>query len=271
MPKKKRHPRQPVRRTDTTATRQASEPAPDRADADEFYPLRDRYPTVQDAVQAAEAGEDVEWQGDIEGLPMRHRLVLTGGQPVIEQAVLTGWPLDAMIRCAWLQSDTHANTEKAILATLNELHEVLRLLLEEEIRAVRPDYDAAVLTAFAEPTEDGGLPTFGWRARYPVTDELTWADACDTAAWNMSVCFDAFHPAIENVPEVGEQAMAARLRGHGAPLFLCRGCHRPLTDRHPRWTGVWAAPEGGPLCESAGEDTSPDDDEFGHPHQPATP
>ncbi|MFI6125385.1 hypothetical protein ACIBCU_37685 [Streptomyces sp. NPDC051064] len=270
MPKKKRRPRQPAHRARTTVVRQASEPDQEREYVDEFQPLLDRYPTVQDAVQAAEAGESVEWTGSIGGLPMRHRVVLAPEQLMVEQAILAGWPLDYMIRCAWFQSDAHVDTEKAVLKTLDELHELTRPLLEEQVRAVRPDYEAVALSAFAEPS-DRGVPTFGWRARYPVIEGLTWQSTRDTAAWNLSGCFDAIDPIVD-IPELGRPAIAARLSRNGAPLMVCKGCDLPLTDRHPRWTRVWVGPDG-PRCEEPavsddGAQAGWDEEDFGYPHHP---
>ncbi|MFD9545455.1 hypothetical protein [Streptomyces sp. NPDC060022] len=127
-----------------------------------------------------------------------------------------------------------------------------------------------VLSAFAEPS-DHGAAKVGWHARYPVTEGLTWQDTRDTAVWNLSGCFDLSAPIID-IPQLGRLAIAARLRRNGAPLTVCRGCDLPLTDRHPRWTGVWVGPDG-PRCEEpavSDEGVQPgwDEEDFAYPHQP---
>jgi hypothetical protein len=75
--------------------------------------------------------------------------------------------------------------------------------------------------------------------------------------------------------------LTERLRCHGVPAALCKGCGSCITDRHPRWNGIWFTPaaEVGAMCGQpvTSAETSRfgvgvhgfGDQDFGHPRQPA--
>lgn len=246
--------------------------------------LADRYQTPLDGVKAVRAGEHVEWIGSIEGSMMRHRIVpADDGTAAIEQAVFVGGFLEQILLCAWHQAGEPGRDayESGVLTALDDLHATLRPILEAEVRDVRPDYHAAVLRSFREePERHGpGMPVFGWRVLHPVSPETTWEDTVDAAAWNSSLTMSSWPDHYDHVPALQPTRLAQLLRDHGVPAVLCAGCGNPLTDRHPRWAGVWITPDSdfGPVCGEphAGPDT-PDpllgtltDQEFGAPHRPA--
>ncbi|WP_370417787.1 hypothetical protein AB8O64_03425 [Streptomyces sp. QH1-20] len=246
--------------------------------------LADRYPTPLDGVKAVRAGEHVEWIGSIEGSMMRHRIVFADdGTATVEQAVFVGGCLEQALLCAWHQAEEPGRDlfETGVLTALDDLHATLRPVLEAEVRDVRPDYHAAVLRSFREePERNGaGMPVFGWRVLHPVSPETTWEDTIDAAAWNSSLTMSSWPDHYDHVPELQPARLAQLLRDHGVPAVLCAGCGTPITDRHPRWTGVWITPdsESGPVCRDPHADRdAPDpllgtftDQEFGDPHRPA--
>ncbi|WP_043236735.1 hypothetical protein [Streptomyces violaceusniger] len=174
-----------------------------------------------------------------------------------------------------------AHKATGVLAALDNLHTAARPVLEADIREVRPDYIAAVLQSFREDSEpDGpGVPVFGWRTFHPVAPETTWEDTIDVAAWNSSLMMCGMLEKYDQVPELQPVQLADLLRHHGIPAVLCAACGAPITNRHPRWNGVWITPEreSGPLCETRQPtlaEPSPmlgrlTDNEFGDPHRPA--
>jgi len=278
LPKKRKKPRKPASRSciRKVPTPSAAPSSPDGAWADgptdadyvdgrqEFF---DTYPTVPDAVRAAERGEVVEWTGDIDGSLMRHTVKLTSDGPVVEQAIYVGNDLECMVESAWLQSEDRSSTETAILAALGDIHELLRPRLEERVREVRPEYWARILTPFAERSADR-IPCFGWRATYSTAGLTDWDDCWDIAAWNMSASFSMLDP----VDPMERDEVAARLQSHGVLLIVCEGCGEAITNRHPAWESVWVTPclEEGPLCPSPTRTPEPygPNDECGHPHHP---
>ncbi|MEW2574797.1 hypothetical protein [Streptomyces syringium] len=246
--------------------------------------LAERYPAPLDGVKAARTGEPVEWIGSIEGSMMRHRIVLADdGTAALEQAVFVGGCLEQVLLCAWHQAGEPGRDqfEAGVLTALDDLHTTLRPILEAEVRDVCPDYNAAVLRSFREEPErhGAGMPLFGWRVLHPVGPETTWDDTVDAAAWNSSLTMSSWPDHYDHVPALQPARLARLLRDHGVPAVLCAGCGAPITDRHPRWTGIWTTPdsESGPVCgdRHAGPD-APDpvlgmftDEEFGEPHRPA--
>ncbi|MFD9047828.1 hypothetical protein [Streptomyces zaomyceticus] len=255
-------------------------------DVADFLHLDASYTTPADAVKAFADGAGVEWIGSVDGALMRHRVVRGGdGTGVIEQAVFVTGLLERMLVCAWYQAgpDGQAQASENILAALDVLHSAIRPVVEADVRAFRPDYTAAVLEAFRETPEPhcAGTPVFGWRTFHTVEPETTWDDIVDTATWNSSVVFDSWHQE-DTIPELEPGRLASLLTRRSVPLVLCSKCGNPITDRHPRWTGVWASPgdEGGPLCDrslvaarKAPRYPSPrlsrlTDGEFGDPHLP---
>lgn len=245
--------------------------------------LAERFPAPVDAVQAVRAGERVEWRGSIDGSVMRHRVLLADdGTAAVEQAVFVGGPLEKFLLCAWHQAGEQNQDllEAGVLAALDDLHTVLRPVLEAEIRKVRPDYTAPVLRPFREEPElhGPGMPVFGWRLLHPVDTDTTWEDTVDTAAWNSSQTMSGWLDYHDHVPELQTSGLARLLRQHDVPAMLCAHCGTPITDRHPRWTGIWITPDRdfGPLCGNphAGPMASEPllgtltDQEFGAPHRP---
>ncbi|MGW0836507.1 hypothetical protein [Streptomyces prunicolor] len=103
-----------------------------------------------------------------------------------------------------------------------------------------------------------------------------------TAAWNSSQTMARRPNYYDHVPELQPTELARLLRQHGVPAVLCADCGKPVTDRHPRWAGIWVTPDSecGPLC---GDTEVRDarlvgaqpllgtiaDQEFGLPHRPA--
>ncbi|MEU0950289.1 hypothetical protein ABZ379_47825 [Streptomyces canus] len=253
----------------------------DELEADEerdiFHWFTQDYPTPADAVQAACAGEEVEWHGRVEGGLMRQR-VLGGENPVVEQAVFMDGFLASASCCGWLQAQDTAKAERGILTTLAELHEICRPVLEAEIRTIRADYRAQELHPFAEEAVDDllGFPRFGLRVTYPARELTDWEQTRDPATWNMAQCFSSFLGYDEQIPELGRDALVARLQLNGVPAIRCVRCGVPLTNEHPRWNGVWTCPiaEIGTLCEVSSDAYDHDgtymftDRDFGHPHQP---
>ncbi|WP_331752689.1 hypothetical protein OG440_40360 (plasmid) [Streptomyces sp. NBC_00637] len=246
--------------------------------------LAERFPAPIDAVKAVQAGERVEWTGSIDGSTMRHRVLMTDdGTAAVEQAVFVGGPLEELLLCAWHQAGEQGREllETGALAALDDLHTVVRPVLEAEIREVRPDYTAAVLQSFREEPEPHGpgMPVFGWRLLHPVGPDTTWEDTRDTAAWNSSQTMSGWLHYYDRVPELQRTGLASLLRKHGVPTVLCADCGQPITDRHPRWTGVWVTPdsESGPVCGDpyarrvAAEPLlgTFTDQDFGTPHRPA--
>ncbi|MFJ3505768.1 hypothetical protein [Streptomyces sp. NPDC090135] len=254
---------------------------------EEFNPLaslKDRFPTPADAVKAVQAGEQVEWIGSVEGAEMRHRVLVTGnGEGLVEQAVFLDGALEQMVVCAAHQAGEHGRDDlhTAVLAALDALHTVIRPVVEADVRGFQAGYTAAVLESFQEAPEPHGpgTPVFGWRTFHSVAPDTTWDDTIDTATWNSSTMMSGFLGDSGSVPELQPHRLARLLRGHGVPVILCSSCEDPITDRHPRWNGVWASPgnDTGPLCEApvpALQLPAPrlgwlTDAEFGHPHQPA--
>ncbi|MEU7384145.1 MULTISPECIES: hypothetical protein [unclassified Streptomyces] len=237
-----------------------------------------------DAVKAVQAGERVEWTGEIDGSTMRHRvLVATDGTAAVEQAVFVGGPLEEILLCAWHQAgeQRRESMEAGVLAALDDLHTAVRPVLEAEIREVRPDYTAAVLQSFREEPEPHGpgMPVFGWRLLHPVGPDTSWEDTRDTAAWNTSQTMSDWLDYYDHVPELKPTALVRLLRQHNVPAVLCADCGKPITDRHPRWAGIWVTPdsERGPLCrdpDARADAAKPllgtlTDLEFGVPHRPA--
>ncbi|MEU5297972.1 hypothetical protein [Streptomyces umbrinus] len=290
MPKKRKKDRKPHKRpvpVQATALAHGGEFLSDDEEYEEEYDgVEDRdifrqfiqlYPTPGDAVRAAGAGEQVEWHGRIDGGMMRHR-VLGGENPTVEQAIFIDGFLASAACCGWLRAQDTAKAESGILTTLAELHDLCRPVLEAEIRTSRPAYRAQELHAFSEEAADSplGFPRFGLRALYPAGQLTDWEQTRDPAAWNMSLCFSSFANYDEEIPDLARDALTARLRRNGVPAIRCARCGMPLTDRHPRWSGVWTCPiaEIGPLCEVASDVYDHDgiymftDADFGQPHQP---
>ncbi|MER8235805.1 hypothetical protein [Streptomyces sp. NPDC094049] len=300
MPKKRKKNRKaPSQRSSRRSepTQQASSPpaewepewdgAPeDEEDEEEFVPLRslaDQYPTPAHAVKAVASGERVEWTGDIDGAKMRHRVMHDAtGAAVVEQAVFLDGDLEKMVLCAAHQAGEKAQEQlqEGVLSVLDALHAVLRPLTEARVREVRPDYTAAVLESFREAPElhGPGTPVFGWHTFHSIGPDTTWEDTIDTATWNSSLAMSSWIGEFDDVPELQIPQLVRRLRDHDVPVVLCAHCERPITDRHPRWAGVWVTPdsENGPVCETAAP--SPQrpaprlglfsDDDFGDPHRP---
>ncbi|WP_331745270.1 hypothetical protein OG245_37385 (plasmid) [Streptomyces sp. NBC_01116] len=246
--------------------------------------MAERFPTPADGVKAVQAGEPVEWTGSIDGSTMRHRVLLADdGTAAVEQAVFVGGSLEELLLCAWHQAGEQRRDalEAGVLAALDDLHTVIRPVLEAEIRKVRPDYTAAVPQPFREEPEPHGpgLPVFGWRLLHPVGPDTTWEDTRDTAAWNTSQTMVSWLGYYDHVPELQQAGLADLLRKHDVPVVLCADCGQPITDRHPRWTGVWVTPdsEHGPVCgepHAAPAAAEPllgtlTDQDCGGPHRPA--
>ncbi|MEU0110652.1 hypothetical protein ABZ313_35550 [Streptomyces sp. NPDC006251] len=250
----------------------------DDEDRDIFHHFTKDYPTPADAVRAARSGEQVEWHGRIEGGLMRHR-VLADEDPVIEQAVFMDGFLASAACCGWIQAQDRAKAERGILTTLTELHSICRPVLEAEIRAARPGYRARHLHAFSEAAVDTpiGFPRFGLRTTYAAREVAVWEQTRDPATWNMALSFASFLGFDEKIPELTRDALTARLQRNGVPVNRCARCGVPLTNRHPRWNGVWTCPiaEIGTLCEVSSDPYENDgvymfsDGDFGYPHQPA--
>ncbi|MGA4966972.1 hypothetical protein [Streptomyces pseudogriseolus] len=253
-------------------------------DIDLLGVLAERFPAPADAVKAVQAGEPLEWTGDIEGAKMRHRVVLAdNGEAVVEQAVFLDGALEQMVLCAAHQAGEHGREQlhTGVLAALDALHTVIRPIVEAGVRKVRPDYTAAVLESFHETPEPNGpgTPVFGWRTFHSIGPDTTWEDTIDTATWNSSTMMSGLIGDSDGVPELQPPQLARLLRDHGVPVILCAGCGDPITDRHPRWIGSWTSPsnDSGPLCEAptpAPRLPAPrlgwlTDAEFGHPHHPA--
>ncbi|MFE2943351.1 hypothetical protein ACFXKG_30505 [Streptomyces sp. NPDC059255] len=245
--------------------------------------LAERFPAPADAVKAVQAGERVEWTGEIDGSTMRHRVLLAdGGTAAVEQAVFVGGVLEAILLCAWHQAEEQQRDllEAGVLAALDDLHTAVRPVLEAEIREVRPDYTAAVPQSFREEPEahGAGMPLFGWRLLHQVGPDTTWKDTCDTATWNTSQTMSGLGY-YDHVPELKPAELARLLRYHGVPAVLCAKCGEPVTDSHPQWPGVWVTPdsERGPLCGEPGARPvaakpllgTLTDRDFGAPHCPA--
>ncbi|UXY33231.1 hypothetical protein [Streptomyces sp. HUAS TT20] len=296
MPKKRKKnrkaPRQNSPRRSTSPQQAGAQPADGEADweslpDEDFDPLSalaDRYPTPADAVKAVQAGEPVEWIGDVEGATMRHRVLLAdNGEAVVEQAVFLDGTLEQMVLCAAHQAGEHGRDQlhTGVLAALAALHTVIRPIVEAGVRKVRPDYTAAVLESFHEAPEPNGpgTPVFGWRTFHSVGPDTTWDDTIDTATWNSSTMMSGLVGDSDDVPELQPPQLARLLHDHGVPVILCANCGDPITDRHPRWSGVWVSPsnDSGPLCEApvpALQRPAPrlgwlTDAEFCYPHQPA--
>ncbi|MFF3350360.1 hypothetical protein [Streptomyces sp. NPDC002779] len=291
MPKKRKKDRKAPRKQASVRTAPAHtglelvnwDEAPEE-DIDLLGALAERFPTPVDAVKAVQAGEPVEWIGDIEGVKMRHRVVLANnGEAVVEQAVFLDGALEQMVLCAAHQAGEHGRDRlhTGVLAALDALHTVIRPIVEAGIRKVRPDYTAAVLESFHETPEPNGpgTPVFGWRTFHSGGPDTTWDDTIDTATWNSSTMMSGLIGDSDDVPELQPLQLARLLRENGVPVILCAGCGDPITERHPRWSGVWVSPssDSGPLCEAptpALRLPAPrlgwlTDAEFGHPHQPA--
>ncbi|WP_329543043.1 hypothetical protein [Streptomyces sp. NBC_01358] len=294
MPKKRKKNRTASRQRSTVQTapgRQAvSQPAgwevpdwdelPDEDD-DPRIALANRYPTPADGAKAVRAGESVEWTGDIEGARMRHRVVLAdNGEAVVEQAVFLDGALEQMVLCAAHQAGERGRNqlETGVLSALDALHTAIRPILETDIRTVRPGYTAPVLESFYEsPETDGpGTPVFGWRTFHGVGPDTTWADTFDAATWNSSTMMSGYTGDSDGVPELQPSQLTRLLGDHGVPVVRCGSCGCPITDRHPRWRGVWVSPgsDGGPLCEAPTRQRADPqygwltDADFGHPHHP---
>ncbi|MCP3771245.1 MULTISPECIES: hypothetical protein [unclassified Streptomyces] len=245
--------------------------------------LVERFPAPADAVKAVQAGERVEWTGEIDGSTMRHRVLLADdGTAAVEQAVFVGGVLEEILLCAWHQAGEQRDLLGAgVLAALDDLHTAVRPVLEAEVRKVRPDYTAAVLHSFREEPEPNGpgMPMFGWRLLHPVGPDTSWEDTRDTAAWNTSQTMSDWLGYYDHVPELQPTALVRLLRQHDVPAVLCADCGKPITDRHPRWASSWVTPdsERGPMCgdpEARPASAKPllgtlTDLEFGAPHRPA--
>lgn len=69
---------------------------------DPLVAFGERFSAPVDAVKAVQAGERVEWTGEIDGSTMRHRvLVADDGTAAVEQAVFVGGLLEELLGCAW--------------------------------------------------------------------------------------------------------------------------------------------------------------------------
>ncbi|MGW6016021.1 hypothetical protein [Streptomyces sp. NPDC055210] len=293
MPKKRKKGRKAPARKQTSVRTAPVQPAgleptdwDDAAGEDIDMPevLAERFPAPVDAVKAVQAGERVEWMGSVDGSVMRHRVLLADdGTASVEQAIFVGGHLEVILLCAWHQAGEQGREvlEAGALAALDDLHTVIRPVLEAEIRKIRPGYTAAVLQSFREEPEPNGpsMPVFGWRLVHPVGPDTTWEDTCDAAAWNTSQTMVGWLSYYDHVPELQLTELAGLLRKHGVPTVLCADCGEPITDRHPRWTGVWVTPDSeyGPMCrEPHARSTAAKpllgtfiDEDFGAPHRPA--
>ncbi|MGW2769304.1 hypothetical protein [Streptomyces sp. NPDC001275] len=221
--------------------------APER-DIDLLDDLGERFPAPVDAVKVVQAGEPVEWTGNVDGSTVRHRVLLVDdGTAAVEQAVFVGGPLEGILLCAWHQAGEQGRDrlEAGVLAALDDLHRALRPVLEAEIRKPRPDYTAPVPQSFHEKPEPNGpgMPVFGWRLLHPVGPDTTWEDTVDTATWNTSQTMSGVLDYYDSVPELQPAGLARLLRQHDVPAVLCAQCGNPITDRHPRWTGTWITPD----------------------------
>ncbi|MFZ3573818.1 hypothetical protein ACOKM5_43530 [Streptomyces sp. BH097] len=243
--------------------------------------LRSRFPLPDDAVAAARAGEMVEWTGNIDGGMMRHRVLLADdGTASVEQAVFIDVVQEHTLICAWHQTPAPERQamQTQVLAALDELHAALRPVLETKIRAHQPSYTAPVPESFHEDPEPHGpgLPLFGWRIIHPVSGETTWEETVDVATWNTSLAMSGWLGEYDHIVELKQVGFVRLLQRHKVSAVLCSGCDLPLTDRHPRWPGIWTTPtEVGPSCDAGGTGTSPEprfgsltDRDFGAPHRP---
>ncbi|MGY3341080.1 hypothetical protein ACVW0K_007273 [Streptomyces filamentosus] len=298
MPKKRKKnrkaPSQHSARRSASAQQAGSPPAEEEpeweghleADGEEFTPLLSlttRYPTPAHAAKAAEAGDQVEWIGHIDGARMRHRVMLGAhGEAVVEQAVFLDGDLEKMVLCAAHQAGEEGQEQlrAGVLSALDALHTVIRPLTEAHVREFRPDYTAPVLESFSEAPEPhgAGAPVFGWRTFHHIEPDTTWDDTIDTATWNSSLALSRWLGDFDGVHDLEAPQLARVLRDRGVPVVLCAGCEKPITNRHPRWTGVWVTPdsESGPVCESPGRPLwgpGPElslfsDADFTDPHRP---
>lgn len=244
--------------------------------------LAERFPAPVDAVRAVRAGERVEWTSNIDGSTMRHRVLLADdGTAAVEQAVFVGGTVEQILLCAWHQAGAQGrdSLEAGMLAALDDLHTAVRPVLEAEVREARPDYTALALRSFREePEQHGpGMPVFGWRLLHSVGPDTTWEDTVDTAAWNSSQTMHGWLDYYDHVPELQPTGLVRLLRQHGIPAVLCAGCGSPITNRHPRWTGIWVTPDcdSAPLCGDPHGPVAEEpllgtltDQEFGTPHRP---
>jgi hypothetical protein len=298
MPKKRKKSSKPSQRHSTIRGVQdeAGTPQPEHPDGDSesawkvtvegdvegLESLRAQFPAPIDAVAAVRSGEAVEWIGNIDGSMMRHRVLLADdGSAFVEQAVFLGSVQERVLLCAWHQTPgpERQAVQKGVLAALDELHAAVRPVLEGEIRQFQTGYTAPVPEPFQEAPEPHGpgLPVFGWRIVHPVSPETTWDDTVDTATWNTSMTMSGWTGEYEHISELQQSGFAQLLRRHGVPALLCAGCGYPITDRHPRWPGIWITPDSeiGPLCTDgeAGVGTPEPrlgyltDDDFGLPHR----
>lgn len=292
MPKKRKKDRKAPRKQTSVRTAPAQHAGLELVDWDDApqegidmpEAMAERFPTPADAVKAVQAGEPVEWTGSIDGSRMRHRVLLADdGTATVEQAVFVGGALEELLLCAWHQAGEQGreSLEAGVLAALDDLHAVIRPVLEAEICEFRPDYTAAVPQPFREEPEPHGpgMPVFGWRLLHPAGPDTTWEDTRDTAVWNTSQTMVSWLGYYDHVPELQQTGLADLLRKHDVPVVLCADCGQPITDRHPRWTGVWVTPdsEHGPVCgepHAAPATAKPllgtfTDQDFGGPHRPA--
>ncbi|MGA5564321.1 NAD-dependent epimerase/dehydratase family protein [Streptomyces platensis] len=289
MPKKRKKDRKASRKQapvrNTPAQHAGMQPWGDVPEED-INPLRDladRFPTPADGAKAVRVGERVEWTGEIDGSMMRHRVLLADdGTAVVEQAVFVGGALEKILLCAWHQAGEQGrdSLEAGVLAALDDLHAAVRPVVEAEIREARPNYTAPTLQSFREkPEQHGpGMPAFGWRILHQVDQDTTWEVTIDAATWNSSQTMSGWLGYYDHVPELQPAGLARLLHQHGVPAVLCARCGNPITDRHPRWTGIWITPdsESGPLCGAPHTGlVSPEpllgtltDQDFGDPHRP---
>src|SRR6478672_2789009 len=105
MPKKRKKDRKTPRKPASVRTTPAQRTDLELVDWDDdseegndpLVAFAERFSAPVDAVKAVQAGERVEWTGEIDGSTMRHRvLVADDGTAAVEQAVFVGGSLEEL-------------------------------------------------------------------------------------------------------------------------------------------------------------------------------
>ncbi|WP_280703283.1 hypothetical protein [Kitasatospora sp. GP82] len=199
----------------------------------------DTYPTVADAVAAAEGtgalscfffDEVGEYERGIRRGPDGWSYEVT---------LYPRMQLRELVKTCWLNAD---DRDQAV--------EQLRRALAEYVPEAHRHPGIEVVHRPSTTT----VPRIGWTQSLPLAGLETWEDAFlaekDLPLHDLAPLVDGQSPGGRYTATVSPQTLAL-FQSHGLAVQACAGCGMLVADRHPHWPGVWVSVEHefGPSCD----------------------
>ncbi|PAU50899.1 hypothetical protein CK936_00110 [Streptomyces albireticuli] len=205
--------------------------------AEPWGDFTDTYPTVEEAVAAAEeAGGGLSCFSFHDSGEYERSLHRDTDDWRYEVALYPRGPLRELVKTTWLDADDRDQA-------MEQLHRVLAAYVPESLR--RPGLETV------QRPSTTSVPRIGWAQSLPVAGMQTWEDLhlAEKKLPLLDLAPFAVGPgrAYEPLPE----ETFALFHEHGLSARACAGCGAPVTDRHPHWPGVLVSVEyeGGPVCD----------------------